>query len=227
MTIIYYFAALAVLLLLVYFFQQQIIKYSCAISLLIFGNNRVGVYFYFLFFLPGVILHELSHLFTASILGVPSGELTLFPRKQAGDDNKQDWVLGQVKSAETDPIRSSLIGLAPMIVGITIIMIISKLIQHDGIWQTILWLYLILVFANTMFLSQDDRVAIWVLPIFLFLLGVLAWLLTDSRIFTVLENLLLLIFQPLIISFGLTVVVDLIFLIPLIFITQMLLRLRG
>lgn len=246
MTIIIYLAALAVLLLLLYLFQRRIIEIFSLVSLLVFGTNKIGIYLYFCFFLPGVILHELAHLFTALVLGVPTGQITIFPcKKETDNDQSQDWTLGQVESAETDPIRSSLIGLAPMIVGVLSLVVISNLIfgnrfglemlnqvqhdiQHDGLWIMIVGLYFILVFANTMFLSKTDRSSIWALPItamIIFLpakaVGLIGFL-NEKGIFSGLEKGFSEALLSLILVFSLTVLIDFIFILPLIFLTKIL-----
>ncbi|MBF8250153.1 MAG: hypothetical protein HW400_754, partial [Candidatus Levybacteria bacterium] len=64
-------------------------------------------------FLPGIIVHELSHLFVAMILFVPVGEMEFVPKKH-GNSVK----LGSVEIAKTDPIRRSLIGFAPVFAGL-------------------------------------------------------------------------------------------------------------
>jgi len=240
MTIIFYIIILAFLLLILYFFQRAIIQYFSLISYLLFGSNGIGIYFYFLFFLPGVIFHELAHLFTASILGVPTGEMTIFPRKTNSADNRQDWLLGEVKSAETDPLRSNLIGLAPMIVGITSLIVICrmgfgiinpsdlmilpvKLVAEQAIRQNILFLYLIIVFSNTMFLSKEDRHYIWAIPS---LLVILIGLTQISGLLPALNYYGQQIVTILTLSFFLTIVIDGIFLLPLFLLSLVLIRLR-
>src|ERR1035437_9168331 len=67
-------------------------------------------------FLPGVIVHELSHLLVAAILLVPVGEVEFSPKKN-GDGIK----LGSVQIGKTDPIRRCLIGFAPIFMGIVLV----------------------------------------------------------------------------------------------------------
>lgn len=117
---------------------------------------------YFLLFFPGVIIHELSHFFTASILFVPTGEISLFPEEKR---------IGSIKIAKTDPIREAIIGLAPMIIGTLAILgmfsfplnfafkaiSIQALLSLIRNPRNLLWLYLIFVINNTMFASESDR----------------------------------------------------------------------
>ncbi len=69
-----------------------------------------------LIFLPGIIVHELSHFFIAVILFVPVGDIEFTPKK-----NDNGVKLGSIEIARTDPIRRSLIGFAPVFVGLALI----------------------------------------------------------------------------------------------------------
>lgn len=233
MQVAFYILIVLVLLLFLYFFQQAIIKYFSLASFLAFGTSKIGVYLYFLFFLPGVILHELSHLFSASILGVPTGKLTIFPHK-----TDEGWSLGQVASAETDILRSSLIGLAPMIVGAASLVFIVSFglgiknfadvgrLNYSN-WQTIIFIYLMITFTNTMFLSKEDRTSIWAFPSLLVILFLFGRAMGLVGILTAVENLFYQIVSPLILSFSLTVVVDLLFFLPLAVLVEILLKIRA
>lgn len=233
MQAIFYIFVLGILLLLLYFFHRLIIKYFSLASFLAFGTSKIGVYLYFLFFLSGVILHELSHLLTASILGVPTGKLTIFPHK-----TDEGWSLGQVASAETDVLRSSLIGLAPIIVGAASLVFIVSFglgiknfadvgrLNYSN-WQTIIFIYLMITFINTMFLSKEDRTSIWAFPSLLVILFLFGRAMGLVGILTAVESLFYKIISPLILSFSLTVIIDLLFFLPLAALTEILVRLRG
>lgn len=234
MNIIIYLVSLAALLLLLYLFHRAIVRYFSLISFLFFGTSRVGVYLYFLFFLPGVIFHELAHLFTASILGVPTGRLTIFPEKT---DEEEGWTLGQVSSAETDILRSSLIGLAPIILGAVSLGLIvnlglgikelSDLGRISLTWPILAFLYAILALTNTMFLSEEDRVSIWAFPSLLVILFFFIQALGLVGVIKTVENLFYQAVSPLILSFSLTALVDFLFILPLVISTEILLRLKG
>lgn len=145
-----------------------------AVVMLLGGSKRLSLKIYSLIFLPGVIIHELSHFFMASILNVRTGKINIFP-----SDHQEDGrvALGSVQVAKTDFIRSSLVGMAPFIFGcillysLTVILFGPLLAQptlHQAIiWLTDqseiitspltwLWLYLIIAIANTMFMSKED-----------------------------------------------------------------------
>jgi hypothetical protein len=122
---------------------------------------------------PGTVLHELSHLFTAEILGVHTGKLTLVP-ESIEQDNIQS---GSVAIAHTDPFRRTIIGIAPFTNGIIVLTALSWWLTQvlAGTWLILniqvtlgILFYLIFTITNTMFTSKEDMVG--VLPVFLTIL---------------------------------------------------------
>jgi len=106
-------------------------------------------------FLPGTIIHELSHLLMASLLLVPVGDIEVFPQIE-GDEVK----LGSVKVGQTDILRRSLIGVAPILVGLTILFCVLALTQNT-FWDSSLIIkgalfYLVFQITNNMFSSSKD-----------------------------------------------------------------------
>lgn len=113
-------------------------------------------------FLPGVIIHELSHLLIAAVLLVPVGHMEFKPKKSEGG-----LKLGSVEIGKTDPIRRSIIGFAPVFVGLMIVVgmvylftsNISSINDKDFyILGTVFVLtgYLLFAISNTMFSSSRD-----------------------------------------------------------------------
>ena len=88
------------------------------------NNKQFAVNFLSFIFLPGTLIHEVSHWIIATVLRVPTGELSIFPKVK---DNGEIQA-GKLEIAQTDPFRHALIGLAPMLVGLILILIISALI---------------------------------------------------------------------------------------------------
>jgi len=84
-----------------------------SLLLLIFRRVDIALAIFSMFFFPGVLLHELSHWLMAKILGVRTGGISLIP-KSTGDGRLQ---MGYVLTAQTDAVRDTLIGLAPLISG--------------------------------------------------------------------------------------------------------------
>jgi hypothetical protein len=123
------------------------------------GNNKLSVYIMAFLFLPGTIIHELSHFLTGLFLLVPVGELTFIPKIE--DESVR---LGSVSIAKTDPLRRFLIGSAPLLIGVSLILAIVFFLTNTTDPTAIHFLvgfYLILEIANTMFLSKKDLDGVW------------------------------------------------------------------
>lgn len=162
---LYYLVFLTIVIFGLNFLRHKISREIQVISLLLFRSTGPGVVFYSLFFLPGVIIHELSHLLVASLLGVQTGNISIFPSEIKPGNTK----LGYVESAESDPVREGFIGFAPLITGLIIIFVSGGLhFALDPIKQ-LLVMYLLFSVANTMFVSYEDTRSWWGLLTFLVL----------------------------------------------------------
>lgn len=71
-----------------------------------------------LLFLPGTAIHEFSHAFIARLLGVKTGEIFLYPHK---DKETGEFKAGSIEIEHVDPVRLSLIGIAPSLIGLIIL----------------------------------------------------------------------------------------------------------
>jgi len=121
----------------------------------LFRSEKVTVMLLALLFFPGVVVHEVSHWLMAQILFVPTGRVEFMPHLR-GNELK----LGSVEVAKTDPIRRVLIGVAPFLVGMVIILTFLFLypvlpIVPEDIKPFIVG-YLIFEIGNTMFSSRKD-----------------------------------------------------------------------
>jgi len=134
-------------------------------------SPAAALYVYHALVLPGTILHELSHLVAAWILRVPAGKLTLLP----GIESSGSARLGSVQIAQVDPVRESLIGLAPLVSGLAAIVLITSRVLRlpaagalfaepraaigtlASLPDAALWLYPVLAIGNTMLPSATDR----------------------------------------------------------------------
>lgn len=142
---------------------------------LLFHHEQAAVLLYFLIMLPGVLIHEISHLVVATLLGVRAGGLALRPKVR-----RDGFQLGSIQVARTDVVRESLIGLAPLVGGSLAILLIASFgfaIPLDGPGNLVdrlagvvndvgvllqrpnaaLWLYLIFAVSNAMLPSPSDR----------------------------------------------------------------------
>lgn len=107
-------------------------------------------------FLPGTLVHELSHWAMASILFVHTGKFSVWPKRE-----ENAVILGSVAIVKTDFIRRTLIGVAPFLLGTAIILgaLISKIYPA-------LAGYIIFEVGNTMFSSRKDLEGTWVFFVF-------------------------------------------------------------
>jgi hypothetical protein len=186
MPLIWFLTALILLVIL----QRWIHRHLHGIALLVTGHDDMAIILYSLPLLPGVALHELSHALMATLLRVRSANLTIVPRRQPDGHVR----LGSVQVERVDALRSSLIGLAPLLFGSLVVLLIIQfafgvstlgdslrnedfaamlsslggVLRAPDAW---LWLYLIFAVANAMVPSPSDRET-WP-PVVLFLLIVL------------------------------------------------------
>lgn len=160
------------------------------------GHPDAAVMLYWALLFPGVFLHELSHWLAALLLGVRRYRFAMWPQRSGGQIR-----LGAVQLAEADPLRMSLIGAAPLIVGLIVIALIggrwadapaSGIALWGSAWQMLRslpqrewgWMgfYLIFTVGNAMWPSPSDRAA-WpavgitggLLVLLLLLAGPISW----------------------------------------------------
>jgi hypothetical protein len=145
-------------LIVLYFISRWLITTLFTFFLLVFRARSVAISIILVLEFPGTVVHELSHLFTAGILGVRTGKLTLEP----GSIREDDITTGSVAIAETDPFRRYAIGFAPVVGGILILTTISYFLQNLGntgnLGNWITWGlgYLLFSVSNAMFSSPQD-----------------------------------------------------------------------
>ncbi len=157
--------------------QRLTLRRLQGLLLLLVRKPDITLYLYSLIFLPGVALHETSHWAAAKLLGVRTHAFSLLPRRQGTKVH-----FGYVETQATDPIRAALIGLAPLIIGASLMTFLAldylglrpllegiavaplDALQHG--WERItatpdllLWLYLVFAISNTMLPSAADRSA--------------------------------------------------------------------
>src|SRR5512139_1304314 len=107
-------------LILLLFVQRWVHRHLHGVAYLLTGHADMALLLYSLPLLPGVALHELSHAIMAALLGVKTANLTLIPRRQPNGHVR----LGSVQVERVDAVRSSLIGVAPLLVGSVAILLI-------------------------------------------------------------------------------------------------------
>lgn len=149
-------------------------------------------------FLPGTIIHELSHMLAAGMTGVHTGDIELMP-----EIRENGVKLGSAEIGHSDPFRRSLIGLAPIILGLSII--ITTLIffgnaldftsPNFALWKALLLLYVLFEISNTMFSSEKDMEGVLgftvaIVAVLALILGVGFWLgwLSGESLLTLLKT---------------------------------------
>jgi len=242
-TLLLWLAATLVLLLLI---ERWIHRHLQGTMLLFTGDPDVAVVLYALPLLPGILLHELSHALAAILLGVRVGSISIRP-KRAG----QRIQLGFVPVERTDAVRASLIGLAPLLAGSAVTLLIgygvfgigtagAALVAGD--WANLMaglpmalkapdawiWAYVIFTVSNTMLPSRADRQSWTPVILFLLLVCVLIWAVGLWPV--IVEG----ISEPLTIALRwlatmctLTIVVDLPFVLLLALVERLLERIKG
>ena len=162
---------------LVLIFVQRLLQREIQIILLFLTRRpNLAIAIFSILLLPGVFLHEISHLLMAIILRVPVKKISLLP-----EVTKQGMIrLGFVRTQKSDVFRDSLIGLAPFIVGLFLVALIGiqKLGFTNQVGATLdsnlnaflislknlpkmtdfgLWFYFAFAISTTMIPSESDR----------------------------------------------------------------------
>lgn len=127
------------------------------------GDNKAFINLWSAVFLPGTILHEVSHFLVAAMTGVHTGKVEVLPEfiEDAIDGQEKRGVhLGYVQVAKMNPIQGFLVGFAPFITGSIMLVwlstIIPQFLYQENYWVLSLLLYLFFTVANSMFPSWQD-----------------------------------------------------------------------
>lgn len=171
-----YFLLFVLELGLLFFISKRLINSLAKTFYRLRFSHKAVVHILAILFLPGTIIHELAHLLVAGVMFIPVGELSVLPEIE-GESVK----LGSVQIGKVDPIRMSLVGVAPVIFGVGGILFILSFVNFSVWPQAVLGLYLIFEIGNSMFSSKRDlEGVIWFLAAVIVvgggLLGVLYFL---------------------------------------------------
>ena len=185
---------LAVALVILVWIGRWTHRHLQGTMLLLSGEPEAAVVLYAIPLLPGVIIHELSHVLMALLLGARVRGFSLRPRRTKGGTQ-----LGMVSIEETDLVRASLIGLAPLLTGSALILWIGYQVFNIGVAEDVLlagdwgagltgmldqllhtqdfwlWAYLVFSVSNTMLPSESDRQAWGPLILLLLAVGLTVW----------------------------------------------------
>lgn len=148
-----YFLIFLIELSILFFLSKSLTKTLSQALLFITKSRRVTITVIALLFFPGVVIHELAHLLTAGILFVPVGDIELTPQIRENGEVR----LGSVAIAKTDHIRRMIIGIAPILFGLAIVIGVPYLLSGKITFVFVaLTIYLLFVVGNTMFSSRKD-----------------------------------------------------------------------
>ncbi len=158
--------------LVMWLMQRQLHRHIQGLVLLLTGNDEVAALAHFALLLPGIVAHELSHWGAAKLLGVRVGPISIGPERKRGRQMR----FGSVQIGRTDAVRESLIGLAPLVTGTVLVLLLARwgfgLLPGSSLrpaeWpgrlvaclraaDAWLWVYLILAVSNAMLPSASDR----------------------------------------------------------------------
>lgn len=178
---------LVVVFLLMLVLNRWITLHVNGLGLLLSGSQGVATWLYFFLFLPGILIHELSHYLIAILLRARPGKFTLWPQSRRGR-----VVLGSVEVRTDNPLVHSLIGVAPLVFGSLAVWLIAQFLRFDQLAEAAssgsleqlfrvlgdilitpdfwLWLYLLFAIANAMMPSPADR--LYWRPVLLFFGGI-------------------------------------------------------
>ena len=134
--------------------SKMVSKALSNVFLKITKSGAVSTYLLFFLFLPGILLHELSHIIVSVLLFVPVGNVEFVPRIR-----EEGVQMGSVMIAKTDPIRRVLIGLAPILGGFLVLLFLFMSWQGSIIPEGLkypLSVFIIFEVTNTMFSSSKD-----------------------------------------------------------------------
>lgn len=128
--------------------------------------SSLNMYLLALIFLPGTIIHELSHFLMAKILFVKASLPNFIPQK-----SPEGIKLGSITVAQTDLIRRTLIGIAPLLFGVSaILFLVSKINYANPSLSLVLSVLIVFEIGNTMFASPQDLqgIKVVIVPLILF-----------------------------------------------------------
>ncbi len=167
-------AQLTIILILLFLADRWLHRHLQGVMLLLAGDPEIALWLYAIILFPGVVLHELSHALVAGLLGVNIGRINVLPRRVG-----KRIQLGFVPVEETDFIRASLIGAAPLFVGGAVVVALGHFVfgtpdlvaaltarnwraALNGLYAAVqapdawFWAYLTFTIGNTMLPSRSD-----------------------------------------------------------------------
>jgi hypothetical protein len=179
--------------LLMLWLKRWVHRHTQGVGLLLTGDADFAFLLYSIMLLPGTFVHESAHWVAAKFLDVRTRRFSLMPARMPRGLLR----LGFVEIERTDTLREALIGVAPLLAGSALVLVIAaynlpthpfqrsvsqeltlllndlpRALTADYFW---LWLYLVFSISNGMLPSQSDRQAWTPVLIWLGIISVLAY----------------------------------------------------
>jgi len=165
------------------FVRRWLAQTFIRLVLVLGGSQSTAIWAYAVATLPGVLLHEVAHFLTAALLGLRTGKIEMLPRLLSDGGVE----MGSVQVEQKDPFRLSLVGLAPLLFGLPMVIWLSHLVVPAEAWVVLLspqammiwwltfphWLilYILSTIALHMFPSTKDM-ASWPVVAVVMILGI-------------------------------------------------------
>lgn len=155
--------------------RRWISRHTQIILMLLTRHDQMAMLLNQLVFLPGVLLHEVSHWLMAVVVGARTVSLSVWPARQLDGSLR----LGYVQTERVDFVREALIGIAPLLSGSAVVIVISySHLAMSSLWAALatgnvrqffqivagqantadllIWLYILFALSNTMLPSASD-----------------------------------------------------------------------
>lgn len=142
------------------------------------GSRGQAIWLYSILTLPGVLTHETAHFLVAAFLGFRTGKIEMLPNLLADGGIE----LGSVQVEQGDPVRHSLVGLAPLVFGPLLVTWLSTMITADWSFSIakVSLTYLITAIGLHVFPSSRDMRSWPVAAVLILVLGSFLWYLGVS-----------------------------------------------
>jgi hypothetical protein len=174
--------SLLLILIPLIYAEKWIHQHLFGVSYLITDDKETATGIYYIFFFPGVFLHEVIQYLVAGALNVPINKIQPTPKAQDNGTLRFDFV--SIKS--TDPVRASIIGGVPfLIAGFLVYTISTSVLDLHSIVNALgaqssttttsafqdlfntpnfwFWLYILFVISNGMIPTKEDRQGWWLI----------------------------------------------------------------
>lgn len=142
-------------LLVVFFLSRTLTNSIFALFYKISKSIKTSANLIGFVFIIGTLIHELAHTVMAFLLMVRVGKMELWPRL-----HENGIKLGSVQIEKTDPVRRMMIGMAPFLFGLGVILgLFAYGIQKNLFSYTLFVIFIVYItfqVANTMFSSKKD-----------------------------------------------------------------------